>query len=285
MKPVRRRIFEAAAVVALAFAAVLPAWAQSASSPPFRIGVLPNVSARIILTQYQPMRQYFERVLGQAVEIQTAPDFKTYYQRTVAGEYDVAVIAANLGRLAEKDHTLAPIAIYDPPIPGLLVTTKSRPVKTVEELRGKKLAMANPQSLVVLRGLGYLKERGLEAGRDFATTVTANEDSLSQLLASNEAPLAMMSMGEFRLLREAIRNELEIFAEFARVPGFLVMLGSKVPATTGDKIKAAFVDFGENAEGKAFFEATGFRAIRAPTAAELDSLDAFLADTRRFMGS
>lgn len=274
-----------AAVLAL-FAAIITTQvvAQTSGQTPFRIGVLPNVSARIILTQYQPMRQYFERQLGQPVEIQTAPDFKTYYQRTVAGEYDVAVIAANLGRLAEQDHKLAPIAIYDPPIPGLLVMMKSRPVKTIAELRGKKLAMANPQSLVVLRGLGYLKEQGLEIGRDFTSIVTANEDSLSQYLSTNEAPLAMMSMGEFRSIREAIRSELEVFAEFAKVPGFLVMLGSKVPAATGDRVKAAIAAFGESAEGKAFFESTGFRAIRKPTEAELRSLDAFVADTRRFMG-
>jgi len=277
-----RHWFSGLAAAALAALVGVSAYAQTT---PVRIGVLPNVSARIILTQYQPVRQYFERVLGQPVEILTAPDFKTYYQRTVAGDYDIAVIAANLGRLAEQDHKLQPIAIYDPPIPGLLVMSKSNPVRSLEELRGKKLALANPQSLVALRGLSHLKEQGLEVGRDFVTSATANEDSLTQLLASKEAPLAIMSMGEFRALRESVRAEVEIFAEFARVPGFLVMLGAKVPAALGDKVKAAYASFGDSAEGKAFFEISGFRAIRLPRAEELGSLDAFVADTRRFMGS
>lgn len=46
-----------------------------ASDMPFRVGVAPHTSARLILQQYQPLRASLEKGLGQPVEIATAPDF------------------------------------------------------------------------------------------------------------------------------------------------------------------------------------------------------------------
>ena len=69
-------------------------------------------------------------------------------------------------------------------------------------MRGKTLAVANPQSLVVLRGLQWLREQGLQEGRDFKISRAGNDDSLGTLIRSGEAPMAMMSMGEFRQIGE-----------------------------------------------------------------------------------
>jgi len=258
---------------------------EALAEAPLRIGVLPNVSARVILTSYQPMRQYFERALERPVEILTSPDFKSFYQRTVFGDYDLAVTAANLGRLAVVDHKMVPIAIFDPPISGLMVMLKARPVRDAMELRGQKLALANPQSLVALSGLGYLKERGLLVNRDFTTVRSANEDSLAQLLTSGEAPLAVMSRGEFSAIRESIRSQLEIQLEFGKVPGFLMLLGAQVPADLESRLRMAVSAFPESPEAQSFFNLSGVRGIRAPTEAELLGLDAFVAETRRFMSA
>ena len=134
---------------------VLTAASATAQEPgkPLQIGVLPNLSARVILQHYQPMRQYLERGLKRPVEILTAPDFKTFHERTLKGEYDMVATAAHFARLAQVDAGHVALVSYQPSIKGLLITLRDRPLKAVEELRGSKLAFANPQSLVALRGL------------------------------------------------------------------------------------------------------------------------------------
>jgi phosphonate transport system substrate-binding protein len=245
----------------------------------FQVGVLPNISARIILANYLPFREFLERELKQPVAISTAPDFVTFHQRTVAGDYDLAITAANLGRLAELDHGLKVLAIYDPAIPGLLVMHRDRPVKDIAELKGRVLAFANPQSLVALRGLQWLREQGLVAGVDFRTAHARTEDSLAQLL-SQDAPLAMMSMGEFRAIREEIRNSLQVFREFARVPGFLLLAGPRLAERDVETLRAALLRLMASDEGRRFASLAGVQQIRPPLPAELKSLDAFLDETR-----
>ena len=70
-------------------AVLLAAAPVSAQPTALEIGVLPNISARVLLTQYEPMRKYLERVLGRPVQISTAPNWKVFQERTLAREYDL----------------------------------------------------------------------------------------------------------------------------------------------------------------------------------------------------
>jgi phosphonate transport system substrate-binding protein len=253
-----------------------PAFAQQATT----IGVLPNVSARVILANYQPVRAYFERELKGPVEIATAPDFRGFHERTLKGEYDIVITAANLGRVAQVDGKWEAVAIYDPPIPGLLVSAAESKDGPVAGLRGKNLALANPQSLVALRGLQWLQEQGLQNGRDYKTTQAQNDDSLGAMIRSGEAPFAIMSMGEFRAIAEPVRNTLAIAREFAQVPGFWVMLNPKFSTEERRRLKALVLRLPSAEEGAAFFKLSGFKNIRDLPMGEQTALDAFVAATR-----
>jgi phosphonate transport system substrate-binding protein len=264
----------------LASIAMLVGPAANAQPAVLKVGVLPNLSARVILASYQPFRTYLERELGQPVEILTATDFRDYHARTMKLEYDIVVTAANLGRLAQLDGGLVPLAIYEPPIPALAVTSKARPVRSAQELRGKTLGLANPQSLVALRGFAWLRSEGLARGEDYQTVQVRNDDSLGQLLRSGDVPLAIMSAGEFRQIPEAVRAELEVFSEFARVPGFLVLASSSMSTLLAARVRQALLGFPETAEGKQFAQLAGVRGIRAHTDAELESLNPYIDATR-----
>ena len=279
--PERQRVTAARLCMTLLLAALAgAAAAQQAASPAFVLGVLPNVSARVIATTYAPMQAYLQRELGRPVEVATAPDFRAFSGNTMKGQYHMVVTAPNLGRVNELDGRWEPVAIYEPAIPGLLVTAAGNPDASPAQLRGKILAVGNPQSLVVLRGLQWLREQGLQEGRDFRITRAGNEDSLAPLIRSGEAPFAMMSMGEFRNISEPVRKDLRIATEFARVPGFLVMLNPALSSEDRARVRSVVLRFPASPEGKAFFAQSGFADIRALKPGELAPLDAFTAITR-----
>ena len=257
------------------FAAALPAWAQA-----FQVGVLPNLSPRVLLTNYRPLRDHLSATLGMPVEIATAPDFRTFQERTLAGEYDLVVTAANLGRLAQLDAGLTVIAGFEPPIPALVVTLKATPAPSIEALRGKALAVSNPQSLLVLTGKNWLRQRGLAAGPDYELVWTRPEDSLAQALTSGSAPLAMMSAGELRAIRPEIAERLTVMDEFARLPNFLLLQGRAMPPERVSALKAALMAFPATVPGQEFAALTGVRAIRPVPAEDLAAIDPVVGETR-----
>lgn len=258
----------------------VPAPSPGGSGAAFTLGVLPNISARVLLTHYQPMREYLQQSLGRPVDVVTATDFRAFAQATRAGKYDMVVTAPNLGRMAQLDSRWLPVAQYEPGIPALLVASAQRDTP-IAELRGKALALGNPQSLVALVGLRWLGGQGLSQGRDFKVVQTPNDDSLGAVILSGEAPFAIMSMGEFKAKPEALRQSLRIVSQFAVLPGFWVMLHPDTSPADQQKMGAALKALPASDAGKRFFGLSGFTNIRPVVESELAELDAYVETTRR----
>lgn len=260
-----------------------PVGLVSAQPAPLQFGVMPNVSARILLGQYQPFRSFLEQELGRPVEVVTAPGLGAFQERSVAGAFGLVVTAANLGRVAQLDAGLTPIAIYEPRIPGLIVSLRARPITNAADLRDTTIAMTNPQSLVALKFIHWARAQGIEIGRNARATHARNEDSLAQLLNTAETRAAVMSQGEFNAIRADIRENLVIWQVFIRVPGFLMLVAPRTPEADIQRISAAIGRFPGSAQGREFFAATGFNGIRPVTPADLAELDDVVEETRTFL--
>lgn len=275
----RRRMLAGLASQAAALAWPLAARAEQA---PLTLGILPNLSARLLAQQYQPMRQFLASQLGRPVQLATAPDFATFHARAVEGQYGLYVTAANLGALAVADGQAQALGCFEPGIPALALAPSARPQRdAIAALRGHRLALSNPASLVALRGTLWLRDKGLEEGRDYSIVAAPNEDSLARWLQSGDAPLALMSRGEFNQLSDAWRATLEVVEQFATVPGFLVMAPAGSPATEIAALQQALAAFFASPALETFTTATGVRGLREAGRAELAALEPYLEPTRR----
>lgn len=279
-RAVRRRSL----CVTLLSAAALPTLARAQAGVPLEIGVLPNISARVLLAQYQPMRDYLARETKQPVQISTAPNWTSFHQRTLGLAYDLVVTAANLARVAQIDRGYLPLLSYAPAIRGLLVCAAARPIRNVADLRGKTLALSNPQSLVTLRGIGWLAENGLQRDKDYMTLGTPTDDSVGSVVVRGDAVAAMLSGGEYRAIPDAIRAQLQVVTTFAEVAGFVVLASPRLPAADTRGLKERLLHFATaSEEGRAFFAGTGFTGITEPAAGLMESMDPYVDATRRLM--
>ena len=275
-----RRSFLATMLAACA----LPRRAASQALAPLEIGILPNITARKLLAQYQSMRDYLSRELHRPVQVSTAPSWSTFHQRTLALDYDVVVTAANMARAAQLDGGLVPLLSYAPGIKGLIAFDRSRPIKSVSELAGQTLALSNPQSLVTLRGLQWLADNGLKRDSEFKTISTPTDDSVGSVVVRGDAIAAMLSGGEYRAIPDAIRDQLQILVTFAEVAGFVVLASPKLSSVEALAVKEHLLRFAASSdEGKAFFASTGFASIREPVAGLMESMDPYVEKTRQMM--
>ena len=271
--------------VVVAFATLIPfSLAAQTSLPGARealtVGVLPNISARVLLPQYEPWVEHLGREVGRKVEVVTAANFRAFAEATRRGDYDVIVTAPNLGRLAQADSGWVPLASYEPRIPALLVASATNASNAPGQVTGKSLALANPQSLVALAGIQWLEKQGVRPG-EYKVAQVANDDSLGTLLISGEAPLAMMSGGEFRAKPEAMRKSLRVVTEMAQLPGFLVMVNPALPKPQQAKLRDLLLAFPNTEAGKRFLALSGFTGIKPVDDRDLKFLDAFVDTTRR----
>jgi phosphonate transport system substrate-binding protein len=272
--------------MAMFSACAMPRLAWSQSGQPLEIGVLPNISARVLMGQYLPMRDYLTREMQRPVQVSTAPSWNAFHQRTLALDYDVIVTAANLARVAQLDRGYVPLLSYAPAIRGLVIFSSARPIKSISELRGRALALSNPQSLVTLRGMQWLAENGLQRDIDFSTVNTPTDDSVGNVVVRGDAIAAILSGGEYRAIPEAVMARLQVLTTFAEVPGFVVLASPRLPAAEARAVKEHLLTFSAgSAEGKAFFAASGFTGMRELPPGLMESMDAYLGATRKVMAA
>jgi phosphonate transport system substrate-binding protein len=258
------------------------AFGQTAN-PEVLIGVVPNMSARMISTQYQPFADYFEKGLGRKVAVTTGTNFPNFYQRALANEFQIMVTAPNLARVSQADGNWEAVAVFEPGIPGLLVGMAGRQ-NNLEFLRGKKLAVANPQSLVALAGMNWLSSQGFVNNRDYEILRIANDDSLGISLKTGDAAFALMSQGEFNAKDTELKKLLTPINTFVRLPGFFIMMNANVTDSEKQIMKALILEFPKSEQSKQFFSSTGFTGLQAPTDVQLKFLDSFMEATRQGLG-
>ena len=274
-----------APAVAAAAAVTLPVLPVLPSDGALVIGVLPNVSASLLLPQYEFMRRYLERVGGQKVRIVVPISFKVFFDSMMNGDYDLAVAAPHFARVAQLDRGMVPLVAYEPRINALMVVPIDSSVTSPRDLRERAVAFANPQSLVAMYGVQWLRSQNIEAGKDFEIKSARTDLGVGRMLLSGDAVAAVMSNGEFRALPADESSRLKIAEVFARVPNFITMAHPRIERDKLAKLRAQLKGFlADNEDGAAFARATGFSGVVDADDVQMRELDPYVAQTRRAMG-
>ncbi len=264
--------------------APLPAPAATASAE-LVIGVLPNIAPATLLAQYERLQRFLERSGAQRVKVVVPANFKVFFDSTMRGDYDLAVAAPHFARLAQVDRKFVPVGMYEPRINALLVAPIDSSVQSSKDLRERTIGFANPQSLVAMYGVQWLRQQGLEQGRDYEVKPARTDLGVGRMMLTGETVAAVMSNGEFRALPGDESVRLKVVDVFARIPNFVVVahprLGNERIGQLRSQLKAFFAD---REEGEPFTKATGFAGIVDADDAQLRELDAFSPQTRRAMG-
>ena len=279
-----------AAPEAPAAAAALPsrasaARAGAAGDDSLVVGVLPNIAAATLAAQYQSLQRYLERVTGRKVRVVVPASFKAFFDSTMAGEFDLAVAAPHFARVAQLDRNLVPLVAYAPPINALFVAPGNSAVAGARDVRERAVAFANPQSLVAMYGMQWLRQQNMEPGRDYEVKGARTDLGVGRMLLAADAVAAIMSNGEFRGLPPEESARLKIVEVFARIPNFIVLAHPRLPSEQQASLKLQLKAFlADKADGAAFAQATGVTAIVDVDDNVLRELDAFVVPTRRAMG-
>lgn len=257
---------------------VSAAHAANEIGQPLRVGILPTLSARVLLKNYQPFRVYLEKELQRPIEMVTASSFKSFNDATMAGDYDLVVTAAHLGRLAQTERQFVPLAAYKAPNRAVLINAKDRPLSSVKALRGQTLAIPDRHALIVSQTIQWLNGQGLHANVDYALLETPSHNSAAHSVQSHESVLAVVSPAGLKQMPVPIRDSVQIFATLDEIPSLLWLANPKL-SDDRDKIRSALLAFSPSvAEGAAFFDATGYKGLRAVSNEEMKSLEPYARD-------
>ncbi|NDP48555.1 MAG: phosphate/phosphite/phosphonate ABC transporter substrate-binding protein [Sulfuriferula multivorans] len=269
-------------VVALFFLVCHVGFALAAPGTTIRVGVLPTLSAKVLLTNYQPLRVYLERELQRPVEMVTSTDFKRFQHDTLAGDFDLLVTAPHLARLSQMEAGFLPVATYLAANRPVLITAKNKPIKQLEELLGRNIAIFDSLGLIVVQAQQWLEDRGFEQGRDYRTMLFPSHNSVGFSVQQGESLMGIISPAGLRQLPPEILENIQVFAELPQVPALIWIVHPRLKQEA-DRIQAALLRFAETPEGAQFYSGNAYKGMRPVTPEELRSLDRSAREVKRLI--
>lgn len=256
----------------------------SAHPTPLVVGLLPTLSPRVLIKNYQPFRLYLEQTLKRPVVMVTATDFTAFHKSTMAGEYDLVVTAAHLARLAQIEGRYSPLATYQLANRALLMTSQSAPLKSIKDLRGATVATLDRSALIASQTLIWLQEQELQLGKDYKLLETSSHNSAAYSVLSGESALAIVSPAGLKQMPADIQEGLQVFATLPPVPAMMWLASPRMRSVV-PHLKSVLLAFSPTlTEGKQFFDKTGYMDMREITPEEMKSLDPYIPYLKQNLG-
>ena len=255
-----------------------PVWSMAAPSGPlpFRIGVAPHSSARVIIEMYQPLRHLLEQTLQRPVEIVTAPDFTEFARRGVAQQYDMAITTGHQARLLQTDAGYLPLLTYQAEFKAVALVASDSTFRTPQDLAHSKVIGLSASSLVTLWGQHWLHRNSVP---NTTMRYVSASDSVGQLLLKGEGSAGFVSLANFQSLPVSVRDQLRVLAESLPMAGRVYVLNQR-HATQQEVVLAALWAFAETVEGKQYFSKYKLGGYRALEPRELVAMDPYANEVR-----
>lgn len=249
------------------------------------VGLMPYLTTRTLLANYQPIAEALEKSLKLPINLQTAPDFDTFVKRVLDGEYDIALLAPHYARLATKEYGYTPLLLHKAPIRGVLASSRSKPLNSFDDLRGQEISVVDRSALIVIAGALTLAENGLKENVDYRFVETVSHSSALHNAITGKVRAALVSYSTLVLAAPDLQRDTQVWRDIASIPGQFYIAHNRVPVARQQAIKAALLAFEKSPEGQQFFEKTKHGGFREPTPEDYALLDRMLPETRRQLGN
>ena len=261
----------------LALLPMLPALAAAADAP-LRLGIVPYLTPRRLVTLYRPLNALLERTLERPVVISSAPSYASHLERLRAGEYDVTADSLPIARIATRELGHVALARTRVALLPVLVRAADRPLANVAALRGGTVVVSDRLAALTLIGLRYLRDHGLAPGQDVRVVSAGTHANAFNRLLAGEADAAVVSRTAIRQLEPALVERTAIMAELPSALAAVVYHVAPRLAVEAGRLSEAMLEFAERSpEGRAFIGELGHVGL-LPVGGELAAADPLVVE-------
>lgn len=248
---------------------------------PIEIGVMPYLSTAKLIAGHQPLRRFLEETYKRPAVLSTAPDFPTFQQRTLAGDYDLIITGPPLAWQAQKEGKTVLVAVADRALRIITVVAKDSPIRSMAELRGQKVGVLPPPSFAPAILVDILREHGLKAGTDVGVHYDKTPYNSVKAAAMGDLAAAAYPTVSLPSLPRELLDQVRTIHESQEFPAVTFSVRRAADLPTPEDIQATLFRFvRDTEEGRNFVKEFGHDGLSAPDMKALRILDRFLPDAR-----
>ena len=259
----------------------LPAQATH-EAPPLKLGIMPFNSTLALIKTHQPLTQSLEKQLGRRVVIHTSADYFTFINELLAGQFDLAIAGPHFGSMAREKGDIL-LFRYQADLQPVFVVRSDSPIKTPEDLIGKRIALSSRLSISSIGGAKWLQDRGLQLGKDYLLTERSTHGAAIAAVAVGEVDAALTTHTPLKQIPEDVRAKIRTLPLDVHVPHLMTLASRRLQGVDIQRLRTALLNFAHSPEGEAFFRETGYQGYVDISRQDIESLKPFVDLTVKMM--
>ena len=243
-----------------------------------KMGFVPLKNSEKLVEDLKPISDYLSERLGVKVEAFTASNYIGVVEGLGSGSVDFGIIPPFSSLLAQKQSNAKPILTSKgktgkPGYTAELYVRKDSGIKSLQDVKGKKVAFVDPSS-----SSGYiypgamLVNAGLNLDKDISYQFSGGHDKSLQLLLNKDVDVIATFDGvEDRYVKDfpQAKTDIQKLATSDMIPGIMVTVSSKMDKDLQEKLEKALRDIENDPKMKELFtkmfSITGFTDVDQET--------------------
>ena len=226
----------------------------STPRPDYVFGVFPYLPPRELELVFAPIAADFSRALGRKVQFTTSTNYEVFAERLDQQEFDVAFMQPFDYVRAADQHGYVPLAARGETLKALIVTAPDSSLKTLDDLRGKRISLPPMDAAVSHLVRTYLRKNGLIPGQDVTLVYHRSHVScMQQVLIEASAACGTAAPG-IRYFKSRMKVDMRVMLESEPIPHTLFAAHTRMPIKDRAQLLETIVSWSNTPEGKALLE-------------------------------
>jgi len=224
----------------------------------YNLGAFPYLSSYQMIEAYGPVAKQLGQELGKPVRLRSAANFVKFAQNLESEIYDIAVIQPfDYPNATEKYHYY-PLVRVDEPLITTFVVREDSPLKSLSDLKGKKLAFPPKPSANARMARAELNKLGLHAATDFTITYHNSHDSCMHDVLIGRAATCPSGGAAITLFEEKRHVKFKVLATTPAIPHVSIVAHSRVPQQEREFLQHWFSTLNDSSAGQKILQGLHF---------------------------
>lgn len=224
----------------------VPSWA---TTKPYQMGVFPFLPARELENIFAPMAASLSQALSREVQFRSSLSYRNFMERSDSQLYDIAFVQPfDYVRLADKHNYIA-LAARGEKLSAILVVKQDSAIKTINDLKGKVLALPPDVAAVSRLSKAFLKEKGVNLNKDMEIRHTRSHVSCMQQVLVGLADACGTAAPPIRFFENKMKMKFRKLAHSRSIPHTLYIVNKRLPVAVREKIRETILSWSKSEEG------------------------------------
>lgn len=249
-----------------------PAHADEAS---YQLGVFPHLAAGQIENLFAPMAADLSRAIGRTVVLKTKPTFEAFMEELDDQVYDIAFVQPFDYVRAHDKHGYIPLARRGEPLAGLIAVKTDSPLRSLGELKGKKIGLPPEVAAVSHLTKMALLQAKIDPRTDTKLQYYKAHDSCLQQLLIGEIDACGTAAYPLRFFENKWDVKFRVLAQTQTISHSLFIVHPRVSKQAREAILKTILSWAETRSGRQLLEKGELKPFIAVTDAEYNAVRAY----------